>query len=647
MRHKLRRTNLVQLERRFSSPVHDLTPDSFEIPSYVMAHLAKGGKFIPDTARSSATSLLREVDVFERSLNLTAFFDGVSERAGRNSRCKLKSSWQPPRDPSVSSYCRLLREELAGYSPRDKIRNEDLIDKAARAWLDKHWHMICIVDADKNLGDAIVPRKWVDQESLRLLHEAAILTNEATYQIETSELKYAMDSFLLAAFASGTISDRDVKFLLSKFHSAKIGSFRLRIKLHKSPVVGRPIFNMTRSWLAPAAIYLVEALQPLEKSLGHTIGSSAQLQDLLEGWQVTEVAATMVTYDIKNLYPSVQRDHFLTTFAKRVRRHWNAKPQYALFVIKLTEFVLACQHVQFQQKLWKVDKGLPTGLQASVVLANLYLAELDDIISQQCTELIFWKRYIDDAFALLRSNATETCRLSLNSWHPDIQWEVSDHGTQVAFLDLDIQLRYGRFLFQTFRKPRNAYLYIPRISCHPEGVFKALIIGEAQRLFRHNRQDQAALERHSNFFLNKLRLRGHSRQEAALIMQKTFLKLQRRETKPTAKNRRVFFRQTYSSTLDRRFVKRALNKHWHVLRSCFNKTVSPILSFRVQKNSFRRNFSHNWLCAAPSEGYWRRELGFLHAHAKNLYMQSLWCQDLFRCRHVLRSVCHRSISLKR
>ena len=28
--------------------------------------------------------------------------------------------------------------------------------------------------------------------------------------------------------------------------------------------------------------------------------------------------------------------------------------------------------------------------------------------------------------------------------------------------------------FQTYRKAQNAYLYIPRTSCHPEGVFPKL-----------------------------------------------------------------------------------------------------------------------------------------------------------------------------
>ena len=176
MRHKLKRLTIVQLERRYSSPVHDLTPDDFEIPAYVVAYLAKGGKFVPDTAQSTATTLFREVETFERSLNVAVHFDHCSTAVPRfqGSRCRLKSAWQPPKHTSVSAYCRLLRMELAQYSPCNRTKNTDFIDRAAQAWLRRHSSQVCVVDADKNLGDAIISRSWVTQESLRLTSRGSI-----------------------------------------------------------------------------------------------------------------------------------------------------------------------------------------------------------------------------------------------------------------------------------------------------------------------------------------------------------------------------------------------------------------------------------------------------------------------------------------
>ena len=260
------------------------------------------------------------------------------------------------------------------------------------------------------------------------------------------------------------------------------------------------------------------------------------------------------------------------------------------------------QHVMFQNELWKVDKGLPTSLQPSVVLANLYLAECDDLICQRCSCLRFWKRYIDDSFGILHGSSTDVvaCKSMLDSWHPNIQWDISGEGTSVSYLDLDIQLVAGRLNFQTYRKPMNAYLDIPKISCHPDGVFNALVIGETRRLHNQNKHHPNTFNHHLHFFLHKLQLRGHNRPQAANLVHRTVSKLQSRDVSPVFKTRKFFFRQVCTSTLNSRYVKRALPKHWHVVKTCFKSTVTPVLSFRVQKNSFRRNFGHNWLYASPS-----------------------------------------------
>ena len=128
----------------------------------------------------------------------------------------------------------------------------------------------------------------------------------------------------------------------------------------------------------------------------------------------------------------------------------------------------------------------PSGVQRACV----GLSEKEFVLNE-CGCVLTWRRYIDDAFALLHSLSESDVKFvqqQLNKWHPAIQWEVSFSGKRVVFLDLDISLAQGQFAIQTYRKPQNAYLYIPRTSCHPKSVYTALIVGETQRLFRHNCQ---------------------------------------------------------------------------------------------------------------------------------------------------------------
>ena len=599
IRFRLKRLTLVQLERWFTSPVHVLTPSDFHIPAFVLAYLAKGCKFIADRRRSTVPQVLREVDSFEKSLHTAVFFDGKAKRSLDYSRCKLKSSWTPPSHPDIALYCRLLRQDLCKYEPCSQRSNEDFVDRAARQWLAKNQQTVCVVDADKNLGDALMPRRWVREESLRLLAEAAATVDSQSYLATTADLKCALDSFLHQSLYAGIISPSLLKFLMKDFSSNKSGTFRLRVKLHKNPVVGRPIMNLSRTWMAPAAIFLTEALQPALKGLPHVISASGDVLEQLVGKRVQN-GFTLCTFDVRNLYPSIDRLHFLEIVSHRIHRFWAHKPEYSGFLIKLIDFVLNFQFVQFEGQTWQVTKGLPTGLQTSVVFANLYLASLDDFIVAQCPSLNCWYRYIDDAFAILPEDEANTVFERLHDWHCCIRWDFSARGCKVPFLDLEITLSDEFLSFQTYRKAQNAYLYIPRTSCHPEGVFKALISGETQRLFRTCHGNQNALRQQLAFFLDKLQKRGYNRKEAEIQSHKTLQKLYGRVSTAKANSKKFFFKQTFTSSLNRKCINFALKRNWHIVQSCFKQPVRAVLSFKVQSNLFRRDFASNWLCAARS-----------------------------------------------
>ena len=181
LKFRLKKMSLVQLERRFCMPVHILTSPDFEIPPYVLAYLSKGGKFVADRCASSAAKVLTSVSALERSLNTAVFFDRHALEPTFFRRCRLRTAWKPKKDPIISAYGRLLREELSSYSHRELVKNEDFIDKAARKWLWQHRREISVVDCDKNLGDAIVPKHWVRQECLRLLEEASYKVSRSDF----------------------------------------------------------------------------------------------------------------------------------------------------------------------------------------------------------------------------------------------------------------------------------------------------------------------------------------------------------------------------------------------------------------------------------------------------------------------------------
>jgi hypothetical protein len=183
--------------------------------------LSKGGKFVADRCASSAAKVLTSVSALERSLNTAVFFDRHALEPTFFRRCRLRTAWKHKEDPIISAYGRLLREELSSSS-------QDFIDKAARKWLWQHRREIS--------GDAIVPKHWVRQECLRLLEEASYKVSRADFLDSSANLKFLLDSFLQQSVLAGSISTRLAAFIRKGFGSINVGSFRFRVKLHKSPV---------------------------------------------------------------------------------------------------------------------------------------------------------------------------------------------------------------------------------------------------------------------------------------------------------------------------------------------------------------------------------------------------------------------------
>ena len=281
----------------------------------------------------------------------------------------------------------MLRSELHGYVPSTRNKNFDFVDRATRKWL------------ARRKEDVLISRVWLKTECLRLLHEAARVCTIDEFLREGAVFKCWFEIFSWQSFYSGIVCRQQVDFLLQGLGANKAGTFRILVKPHKDPVVGRPILNLGKSWLASAAAFLVETLKPAASSLSYVVQSSVEILDVLSGQRVTE-STSLATFDISNLYPSVDRTHFMTCLARRTRTFWGAKASFASFLITLVEFVLGFQFINNSDKFWRVDTGLPTGLSASVIFAKLYLADLNDFILNECGCVLTWRRYIDDAFAL-------------------------------------------------------------------------------------------------------------------------------------------------------------------------------------------------------------------------------------------------------
>ena len=375
----------------------------------------------------------------------------------------------------------------------------------------------------------------------------------------------------------------------------KPGTFRLRLEIHKVPMKGRPIANMSHSWLAPAGLFLCQHLLPLQQKLQFAVSSSFQFFQRMP--VVVDKDYEIATIDIQNLYPSIDTEDLISSITALLHDFYSDKPLFAQVLCNLLTLVLRNQLVlhrgEFFCHVWDCDWTLTRRFPCDALDKKVADTHVD--------HLAFYARLVDDS--LVCSSNIDGILNTLNSWKPGIDWIISSRGgrshigeDEVPFLDVQLSHSDGRMAWRTYRKPLNSYLYLPRASAHPKNVFAALIAGETHRLWRSN-QSRANLMRELGFFVEKLAKRGYVRHMSWNVIRDTLRKCERhRACSSTRKSSRkhVYQVATYSTSFNKGVLKRAFQKYSAVLNAAFGYRLPLGVAYKVQPNQFRRHFADNW-----------------------------------------------------
>ena len=132
--------------------------------------------------------------------------------------------------------------------------------------------------------------------------------------------------------------------------------------------------------------------------------------------------------------------------------------------------------------------------------------ETTEILSQSLFKPLVWKRYIDGIFSLRTTNRDRIEHFieEANNHHPTIKFTAEISDKETTFLDTYIYKgeRFERDAIldvRTHFKPTETFQYTHFSSCHPQGVKKGFIKGEALRLLRTNSSKIILEEKITNF----------------------------------------------------------------------------------------------------------------------------------------------------
>ena len=228
--------------------------------------------------------------------------------------------------------------------------------------------------------------------------------------------------------------------------------------------------------------------------------SSSYLEELNK-WKTrspNNAKSHLVAADVQKLYPSLNRGLVESALNDALENNSDFLPNAKGAVVKLTMFCLNNILFKFQNKFYIQEKGVITGENNSVALANLSLHYIINQIQEIKLRTEIFNRFIDDIIFISKNQEdaeyiknkllTEFSKQELKLTFREINTEESDG--KLEFLDvlhcIDDKFTNG-FKTRNFIKPTALdSVFLNGSSYHPRHIFKGIITGEAKRLLRLN-----------------------------------------------------------------------------------------------------------------------------------------------------------------
>ena len=288
------------------------------------------------------------------------------------------------------------------------------------------------------------------------------------------------------------------------------------------------------------------------------------------------------------MYANIDTDHgveVLTTWLQDYGHELPPATPVKFLIAALTE-IMRDNILQFGDTVWQQKRGCAMGTSAAVNCAYLYvgLLEVQRLLPQYSSSLLFFKRFIDDGIGVWIDSPTDpngwdNFMACLNDWGK-LRWTCDGHVDTLVFMDLNISIGpHRRIVYSTFQKEMNLYLYIPPGSAHPKNMIRGLVFGRLRAYWLQNTRRQD-FYRMATLLARRLMARGYTLQQLLPLFKEAELRLttlrravHRNTVTPTpttvdAKIKPIFFHL--------RFHPRGIQRRQQV-RAAYAETLAPLL----------------------------------------------------------------------
>ena len=557
--------------------------------------LSRGLKFIPVPATRENLirhQLLADFNQFARRMRLQYIFYGQEKEPHP---FHVKSDWDPPVQPSVAleTFLEEVRYELTTINiekPKDNLSHGE---RCALKELSRDKNII-LKKADKGTTTVIMNRE--DK-----IHEGQVLLDDVNnYRPLEKPMADAtakkVQQVIRSLLQEGHINDMTAKWLSLTPNPPRIPVFYTLTKIHKPTPVGRPIISGCDGPTERISAFVDHFLQPIAKIQPSYLKDTTDFINFIEKTKLPS-NIILVSMDVTSLYTNIPQEEGITTVCEAYEEfHQGNPPIPTRYLRELLSLILQENSFQFNGKDYLQSHGTAMGTRMAVAFANIFMAKIErEIMRQSNTTPIFWKRFIDDIISMWDTSRDkiEEFLLTANNFHPTIKFTAEISETETTFLDT-IVYKGDRFHresildVRTHFKPTETFQYTNFYSCHPPGVTKGFIKGEALRLLRTN-SSQLTFEENTSNFTARLKNRGYP--AATVVKHLSEVKFSERETSLTNRNKTARkkilpFVTQYHPALPN--LKEILMGKWHLiqnqpqLRNIFKEP--PLLSYRKGKS---------------------------------------------------------------
>ena len=183
--------------------------------------------------------------------------------------------------------------------------------------------------------------------------------------------------------------------------------------------------------------------------------------DELKQLKINSLEDKMVSFDITSPYTNIPLDETIEIILRKLYdvSTTNDQPPIKRADFKqLLNFATKNSHFIFNGKIYDQIDGVSMGAPLAPIIAEVFMQELENNISEQYEHfgILYYKRYVDDVFAIINSNqAPNIITTALSDLHPSIKFTYEEETVErtLPFLDILITKTPNGFLTEIYRKP--------------------------------------------------------------------------------------------------------------------------------------------------------------------------------------------------